>query len=250
MNPRYTYPPKVMVGLLRDLLLLQRRSFEADARVIIAGLKPPLRVQGRGFIPSGEPCVLTMNHYTRAGFHIWWAALAISSLMASPVHWVMAGEWTTPGRWYEPFKSGLSRFVARRLAHIYDFTSMPPMPPRAADVAARADSVRAVLAYVKQNRQCAKIGLAPEGGDQPGGGLIRPVPGGGRFCLLLAAQKLRFVPVGVYEARRELHLNFGRAFELTVPDGLSAKARDEAAAEVIMRSIAVLLPRKFRGEYS
>ena len=239
-----------MVGLLRDLLLLRRRSFGGDARAIIAWLKPPLRVQGNEFIPSGRPCVLTMNHYTRAGFHIWWAALAISSLLASPVHWVMAGEWTAPGRWYEPFKSGLSRFVARRLAQIYDFTSMPPMPPRAKDVAARANSVRAVLAYVKQNRQCAMIGLAPEGGDQPGGELMRAVPGAGRFCLLLAAQHLHFVPVGVYEARGEFHLNFGPAFELIVRDDLSAKARDGAAAEVIMRNIATLLPREFRGEYN
>jgi hypothetical protein len=249
MNLRYTYPPKVILGVLRDMLLRRRRNFGDDSRSIIARLRPPLRIRGEEHIPSRGPCVLVINHYTRRGFHIWWAALAISSVLPSPVHWVIAGEWTAPGKWYEPFKSCLSRFVANRIAHIYDFTSMPPMPPRPGDVAARAGSVRAVLAYGRRNGGSAIIGLAPEGGDQSNGGLMWPAPGLGRFCLMLAAQRLRFVPVGVYESREALCLKFGKAFDLNVCHDLSAEVKDRVAAKIVMSNIAALLPVEFRGEF-
>ena len=87
-----------MLSLLGDLLLRRRRSFRDHSRAILAGLRPPLRIQGKEYIPSNGPCVLTMNHYTRTGFHIWWAALALSSVLTAPVHWVIAGEWTAPPR--------------------------------------------------------------------------------------------------------------------------------------------------------
>jgi hypothetical protein len=162
----------------------------------------------------------------------------------------MTREWTAPGKWYEPFKSGLSRFAADRIVHVYDFTSMPPMPPRPQDVAARAASVRAVLAFVRQNEGSAMIGLAPEGGDQPNGGLMMPAPGVGRFCLLLAAQHLRFAPVGVYESKGEFYLNFGKTFELNICHDLSTKVKDRVAAEIIMSNISSLLPFEFRGEFA
>ncbi len=250
MNPRYTYPPQVMIDILRDMLLQHRRSFRDDARAIIARLEPPLHIQGEQFVPSREPCVLTMNHYARTGFHIWWAALAISAVLPSPVHWIITSEWTAPGKWYEPLISAISRFTADRIVHIFDFTSMPPMPPRAWDVAARAASIRAVLTYAKQNARAAMIGLAPEGGDQPHGGLTRPAPGVGRFCLLLAAQDLKFIPMGVYESEGEFYQNFGKAYELNVCHDLSTKDKDRLSADIIMSHIATLLPFEFRGEFN
>jgi hypothetical protein len=66
------------------------------------------------------------------------------------------------------------------------------MPPRPQDVAARAASVRSLLTYVIHKGSKVIIGLAPEGHDQPDGMLIKPAPGLGRFCLLLAGQHLGF----------------------------------------------------------
>ena len=232
------------------MLIKRRRDFHTDSCAVIAQLIPALQILGDEFIPSKGPCVVTMNHYTRSGFKIWWAALSISSILPLPIHWVITSEWTTPGKWYEPFKSSLSRFIANRITQVYDFTSMPPMPPRSKEVQARVASVREVLTYSKQNEGFAMIGLAPEGGDQPDRRLMMPPPGVGRFCLLLAAQHLKFVPVGVYESKGIFYLNFGRDYELNVCNNLSTKAKDSSAAEIIMRNIASLLPMELRGEFN
>ena len=195
--PFYSYPSNAIVGLVRDGILYHRLVFSDDARLCIERLNPPLRVLGKENIPQRGPCVLTMNHYTRAGFHIWWGAMAISSLIYPPVHWVIAGEWTAPGKWYEPIKGAVSRFAANRISRVYGFTTMPPMPPRPRDVEARAASALAALKYLKQTKGPI-IGFAAEGGDQVEEKLMLPASGVGRFSLLLAAQGLRFAPVGVY----------------------------------------------------
>ena len=77
-----------------------------------------------------------------------------------------------------------------------------------------------------------------------------PASGVGRFALLLTAQRLRFVPVGIYETGGELCLNFGEAYNLSVPHNLSADERDRAAAKIIMKNIAALLPVQLRGEFT
>lgn len=249
MNPRYTYPPQIILGLLRDLILLRGRSFREDSSAVITQLASPLQIRGEENIPEKGPYVLTLNHYTRAGFQIWWAALAISSVVSSPLHWIITSEWTAPGKWFEPLKGVFSRFVATRIVKVYNFTGMPPMPPRSQDLIARAGSVRSILTYVRQNGNNVIIGFAPEGRDEPNGRLIKPAPGVGRFCLLLAGQHLGFLPVGFYESKDELHINFGKPFNLNVRSSLPLKRVDAAAADIIMTNIAALLPIGLRGEY-
>ena len=247
--PFYSYAPTVIASLIRDGILYHRRVFRDDARLCIERLNPPLRVLGKENIPQTGPCVLTMNHYTRTGFHIWWGAMAISSLICPPVHWMIAGEWTAPGKWYAPIKGVVSRFAANRIARVYGFTTMPPMPPRPRDVEARAASVRAVLNHVKQTKD-AIIGFAPEGGDQIEEKLMVPASGVGRFGLLLAAQGLRFAPVGVYESNGELRLQFGEAYDLCVERNGSADEKDREASRIMMNHIAPLLPSHLRGEFA
>ena len=246
--PSYSYTPVVIASLIRDGLLYHRRVFSDDARLCIERLNPPLRVLGKENIPHTGPCVLTMNHYTRAGFHIWWGAMAISSITYVPVHWVIASEWTAPGKWYEPIKGVISRFAADRIARVYGYMTMPPMPPRPRDVEARAASVLAVLKYVKQNKN-AIIGFAPEGGDQVEEKLMLPASGAGRFGLLLAAQGLRFAPVGVYESNGEFCLHFGEAYDLCVERHCSSDEKDREASRIMMKHIAPLLPSHLRGEF-
>ena len=246
--PSYSYARVVIASLIRDGILHHRRVFRDDARLCIEQLNPPLRILGKENIPQTGPCVLTMNHYTRAGFHIWWGAMAISSLIYPPVHWVIAGEWTAPGKWYEPIKGTVSRFAADRIARVYRFATMHPMPPRPRDVEARAASVRAVMDYVKQTKDPI-IGLAPEGGDQIGGRLTMSAIGAGRFGLLLAAQGLRFAPVGVYELDGKLCLHFGEVYDLCVERNCSSDEKDKQATQIMMKHIAPLLPAHLRGEF-
>lgn len=247
--PVYSYPPGLLPYVARDVFLLRRRDFHVDARACIENLSPSLQILGRENIPQQGPCVLTVNHYHRPGFRAHWLALAISAMVPTSIHWVMTGEFTYQGKWYAPFAGPVSRIVLKRLATVYSFTTMPPMPPRSRDVAARAAAVRAVLRYVK----CAQepvVGLAPEGFDPPSVALTRPPNGAGRFGLYLSKAGLTFVPVGAYESEGAFHLHFGPRYTLRVQNDLRTYDKDACAARVIMKKIAELLPTRLRGEFA
>jgi 1-acyl-sn-glycerol-3-phosphate acyltransferase len=249
MYPDYSYPLRLAPGFAASVLWGTGRSFRADAQACLARLKPPLRVLGQENIPQSGPALLTFNHYYRPGFHAWWLALAIAAITPQEVHFGMAGELTFPGKWYAPLGRAGSRWLLRRLAKIYGFTDMPPMPPRPQDVAARARSVRAMLDYARRHPQ-AILALAPEGGDNvPSGALARPASGAGRFLALLAGSGFPVTPVGAYEEAGEFCLRFGAAYRLEVPPRLGAEERDRLAAETVMRAIARQLPERLRGEF-
>jgi hypothetical protein len=248
MYPHYSLPPRTVTSLLRDLILARRRSFRTDALACLGRLKPSLRVFGEENIPQTGPCVVTFNHYYRPDFSAIWMPISIAALVPAEMHFVMTGELTYPGKWYAPLGMFLSKIVLQCAAHVYGFTAMPPMPPREKDVEARAESVRKVLEVARRQKNVI-IGLAPEGGDQPGGRLTMPASGAGRFVLLLSAAGLRFIPAGIFEADGALCLHFGAAYELTVPRGLSADEKDHVAAKTMMGNIAGLLPPHLRGEF-
>jgi hypothetical protein len=137
------------------------------------------------------------------------------------------------------------------MAHVYGFTSMPPMPPALQDIEERARAVRQVLEYARRV-EYPVIGLAPEGRDAPHeqpGVLIEPPPGVGRFVLQLARLGLSISPVGVYEEAGNLCIRFGKLYELEIPQGNSAEQRDWQASQAIMLRIAALLPLELRGNY-
>jgi hypothetical protein len=246
--PRYAYPMNFLIGFVRDVLIHRQRSFHGDAQTCIAALEPPLRILGAEHIPLTGPCLLTINHYHRPGFAAQWLALGISAVVPAEIHWIMTAEWTAPGKWYGLVKRLASRCLLGRLARTYGFTSMPPMPPRPRDVEARARAVRAVLAFVKTASNPI-IGLAPEGGDQPGGRLSQPAPGSGRFALRLAGLGLSPVPVGAYEQDGALCLHFGPSYEFNLPAGISAAEKERQAATIMMENIACLLPQHLRGQF-
>ncbi len=230
------------------MLLGRQRSFRADAQRCIERLKPPLRVMGSENIPRSGPCLITFNHYYRPGFRAWWLALGIASVVPVEMYWIMTGELTFPGRWYAPLGKPVSRWLLKRISRVYGFTTMPPMPPRRRDVEARARAVMEALSYVQQAEH-PMLGLSPEGGDHPSGGLTWPASGAGRFGLLLAGRGLRFVPVGAYEAQGEFCLQFGAVYKLNVARGLSPDEKDRQAAKIIMENIARQLPAHLRGEF-
>jgi len=246
--PQYSYPAFLINELAADVLFGRHRSFRADAAACIHRLSPPLQVYGKEYIPSDGPCLLTINHYSRPGFNAWWIALAVASQLPMDAHFVMTGELTSPGKRFSPGGMPLSRWVLRGVAKVYGFTSMPPMPPREKDVAARAQAVRAVLFFAERTKN-PLICLAPEGADMPGGRLTFPPSGAGRFILQLAGKGLKVIPVGVWEQDGSLCVNFGLAYELTVPVEISADEKDRGAAKTVMNNIALLLPAHLRGEF-
>ena len=246
--PGHSYPLSLFAALVRDIFLLRRRDFHQDAKACIEKIKPPLRVRGVENIPGHGPCVITVNHYHREGFGAQWLALAIAALVPVNMHWIITNELMFEGKWYQAIGSKVSRILLKRIARVYGFTTMPPMPPRSQDVEARAASVRAVLEYVKRAHNPI-LGIAPEGYDPPDGILTRPASGVGRFGLLLSKAGLQFVPVGTYESDGVLHVHFGEPYELTVPRDLSTDQKDTQATQAIMQHIAQLMPVHLRGEF-
>ncbi len=248
-DPKYSYPRGFIAALARDIVLLRKRDFHQDAQACIDQLIPPLKVLGSENIPQQGPCVITVNHYHREGFSSQWFALAISALVPVNIHWIMTDEFTYAGKWYEMFGTIGSKFLLNRIAAIYDFSKMPPMPPRAKDVEARAASVRGILGYVRHTKSSI-IGLAPEGYDPPKGVLSRPASGMGRFGLLLSKAGLQFIPVGAYEADGIFHVHFGTSYKLIVPSNLLPDEKDHQALQIMMENIARLLPVHLRGEFA
>jgi len=247
--PAYSYPPGLFPRVALDVVLLRRRDFRRDAKACLAHLNPPLNVLGKENIPQHGPCVVTVNHYHRAGFGAQWFALAIAALVPTDIHWIITGEFMDWSKRYGLPGAIASRILLSRLARIYGFTTMPPMPPRPKDVLARAASVRAALEMVKRARDPV-LGLAPEGHDPPDDVLTRPASGVGRFGLLLARAGLTFIPVGAYEAEEVFHLHFGEGYELSVGRDLSAAEKDDRAVRMMMERIARLLPSGLRGEFA
>ncbi len=249
MFQNYSYPSRIIAGLARDVILLRSRAFREDARVCMQSLGESFQVHGWENIPQQGPCAIAVNHYYRPGFNAPWIAFAVAASVPVEVHWIMTGELTFPDRWFAPFGRVLSRYVLHRIARVYGFTSMPPMPPRAKDAEERAASVRTVLHVVKNDPDVI-LGFAPEGSDSVDGTLAKPAPGLGRFGLLLSAAGLKIVPAGVYESDGRFWIRFGGAYDLSVPPGLSSDEKDHHAALTIMKNIAALLPADLRGDFA
>lgn len=247
--PKYSYPPGLFTRALWDFILLRPRDLQNDAKACIENLTPGLQVLGTENIPRRGTCVLTINHYHRPGFGAQWLAIATTAVVPLKMRWVVTAELMCQGKWYEAIGSRASRIFLKRLAYFYGLTTMPPMPPRPHEIEARARSVRKVLEYVRHVSDPV-LGISPEGYNPPNGVLTRPAAGFGRFAVLLAKAGMRFVPVGGYESEGIFHLHFGKPYELTVPDELSADEKDERVKLIVMKNIAQLLPTHLRGEFA
>ena len=248
MYPRYTLPPALVGRVALAVVTGRPRSFRADARLALAGLRPPLVVLGGENLPRSGPCLLTVNHYYRPGFQAWWIALGLSSIVAGDVHWVMTSAWTYTDPLGKLVFAPAMRWLLRRLARVYGFTTMPPMPPSPGEVEERARAVRQVLAWARRTPQPV-IGLAPEGGDAPEGVMQWPPSGAGRFISHLAGMGLRLVPVGAYESEEGLCLRVGAPFALDLAPDAPPDARDRQVSQQVMRRIAALLPPALQGEF-
>jgi len=248
MPPTYPpYPWTVFLQVAWTALCGGRRSFRRDALRCTSGLA--LEVRGAENIPQAGPAVVVVNHYHRPGFGAQWIALAVSSVTPVEIHWAMTGAWTDKGDLGAASRTWVSPFFLPRLARVYGFTSMPPMPPHPHEVGARAEAVRHFLQAARRT-PAPILGVSPEGQDNPAGGLMRPHPGVGRMLALLAGMGYSFIPVGVREDAAALLLVFGPPLHLDLPGGRSVEQRDRQTSDRVMEAIAALLPAELRGPYA
>ncbi len=183
--PSYRYPPWATLSIAAGVLAGQRRSLARDARRLASGISS-LRITGEpqsllsdnGRSLGARGLLLTFNHFSRPGFRVWWVAIAMASALGRDSHWVMSTAWTYHDWLRSHLLTPISTWLFRRIAHVYGFTSMPPMPPRAWEASARAIAVREVLAWARREAQPVIV-LAPEGRGLAAGKAHR-APGGCR----------------------------------------------------------------------
>ncbi len=238
MPPRYRYPARITLSILRDFILGRKRSFAEDAARLKKGIS---RLEITGVPPNGEgPYLFLVNHYSRPGFQAWWIAITLTSASGRALHWPMTSAWTFPDPLRACLITPLTEWMLARAARMYSFTLMPPMPPRERDVEARADSVRRILRLAR--REKPSIGMAPEGMDSPDGRLMQPPSGAGRFFSHLENAGYTLIPAGFFESGDACRLRFGAPFEL--PRNLPAdpEARDREAGKIVIGKISELLP--------
>ncbi len=241
----YPLPWRMLGGLVWAVLTGRPRSFASDARRAVRELRPELQVLGSEHIPAREPCLVVCNHYSRTGFEAWWIGLAISTAVAAhrapdadaEIHWVMTAAWTFPeSRWRHRVLTPMTRWAFRRVAAVYGFVAMPPMPPDPSEVEARALAVRQTLRLAKRAaRGGGMIGLAPEGMDIAEG-LGQPPVGAGVFMGLLVQAGLPVLPVAIAEPGGRLCASFGPLFEPVIPG--DRDSRDREVGRQVMAAIA------------
>jgi hypothetical protein len=189
-----------------------------------------------------------VNHYNHTDFGAWWIGLGVNIAVPLDIHWLMTAAWTFPNDPHlRPF-TPVTFWLFKRIARIYGFTNMPPMPPDPNQTAYRAASVRQALRYARQATDPV-IAMAPEGRDIPDGILGAPPPGVGRFIAHLLKRCQVTIPVGMYEQGRRLCLSFGPAFELHTTPGASPDDLDEKVSQQVMEALALQLPQHLRGIY-
>ena len=248
--PSYGLPRWALGGGLWSVLTLRPRSFSRDAQSAVAGLSPAPRVLGAEYVPRRGPCLVTCNHYTRPGFAAWWLTLVTTASIAAQrapgasleVHWVMTAGWTFPeSGWRRRVLTPLTYWAFDRVARVYGFVTMPPMPPDPGQVEARASSVlRTVRLARRLVQEGGMVGLSPEGRDVPDG-LGQPPAGVGEFITLLVRTGLSVLPVGISEPDGRLLVSFGPPFVPDMPP--DRKERDRVVAEQVMAAIAQQLSR-------
>jgi 1-acyl-sn-glycerol-3-phosphate acyltransferase len=238
--PRYRYPLRISLAILLDFLLGKRRTFAPDAARLREGIS---RLEILGDVPRGAgPYLFLVNHYSHPAFRAWWIPIALVSAAGRDLHWPMTSAWTYPDALRSRFVTPLTEWGLSRMARMYGFTLMPPMPPRERDTAARAAAVRRILRLARTERP--SIGMAPEGMDSPDGRLMQPPSGAGRFIAHLADAGYTPIPVGAYEAGDAFRLRFGDPFALPRTAGMDNDARDREIRSRTMEKIGALLPEK------
>lgn len=244
--PQYRLPRLPLLRLVWSGLLNHTRSFKTDSEQYLKGLSR-LEVHGQPALDkaSDHGLLLTYNHYSRPGWSTWWLGFALASVLPEDFHLVVTDTHTfRESKLRALLQEPLSRFYLGRVAKVYNFLTMPPMPPREKDTAARTQAVRRLVRFVQKNPN-PLVGFSPEGGDSPDGRLSQPPPGVGRLLFHLARLGMLFQPVAIYEDDWALQVHFGEAYDLHKQLAASDSQHDDVVSRVVMRAIAACLPERF-----
>lgn len=241
--PAYLLSFSVIFNIICHIVTGKRLRFQKTAKGLIKGIQPPPVLKNTGVIPDSIPILVTMNHYSRQGFSIVWAAAALTSALPGDPIWLMTRAWTNRQAGLDRIRTRLTEIIFSRIAEVYGFVTMPPIPPHPDEIIDRAISIRRLMQALRMTDDLI-LCIAPEGRDFSDGTLGRPPEGTGKMILQLMKVLNRILPAGVYEKGGHLVLNFGSPYLL--PDHIEC---DPEVADFVMQKIACLLPERMRGLY-
>jgi hypothetical protein len=185
--PSYSFPKKLVIEIILSLFKNEKRSIDSDSARAISGVFPPVQIIDKKNIPNEGPGLVTLNHYSRPGFSIVWAALGISAQLPEKHLWLMTNAWTNRTRGVDQFRMGITRVLFKRLAGMYGFITTPPMPPTSGELAERALSIRKLMRVIHTNPETI-LCIAPEGQDFEYGKFGNPPEGTGKFIFQVQKQ--------------------------------------------------------------
>jgi 1-acyl-sn-glycerol-3-phosphate acyltransferase len=250
----YAYGPAYRPSLLSIALgtlyvaFGRPRSLGRDSLHAVADMPQPPLIRGVDRIPESGRLVVVANHYERPGLWMAWPALALAQLLwqrtGRDMHFVAIETWETMTVLGIDIPRDVIRRVFKRAFSVYGIFAMPSPDSSAA---ARAASMRAAVAAIKEERI---IGLMPEGTVGLTPELLEAREGAGTFLQLLAAAGARLLPVGIYEEHGRLVLEAGDPFVLHAERGTSREQADRAARRTVMLTIRDLLPPALWGVYN
>lgn len=243
--PSYKFPKKILFEIAISLLRNRKRSITYDAKRIVNGISPTIQISGKNNIPKEGPGLITMNHFSRSGFSILLAAVGISAHLPEEHFWLMTSAWTDRTRGIDLVRTSVTHKLFKRLADMYGFVTTPPMPPISEEMAERAVSIKKVINIIKRNQETI-LCIAPEGMDHGEKNMGKPPPGTGKFILYIHEQLKYIYPVGVWEEKKKLIINFGESYRITeyvVNDNV-----DACISDLVMKRIRDLLPNSFTND--
>ena len=185
--PTYSLPKNLIIEIALSFLRNKERSIKSDSVTAISGIFPPIQIIGRKKIPVGGPGLVTLNHYSRPGFSIIWAALGISAQLPEKHFWLMTNAWTNRTKGIDQLRTKITRILFKRLASMYGFITTPPMPPAPDEFTERALSIRKIVGSIRKNPNMI-LCIAPEGQDFEYGKLGKPPAGTGKFIFQIQKQ--------------------------------------------------------------
>jgi hypothetical protein len=245
-----------VLSVARSILLGRQRSFATDAQRLVEGITPRPRVENAHYIPPVGAFALVTNHYYKPGYSAWSGIALIATAIArarpadAEIIWAMTNRWTYPDWLRSQLITPLTHWLFTRMAAVWGFISMPPMPPQPQYGPEGVRAVRRLLALVDAapgQQPC--VGIAPEGRDSPDGSLVKPPPGVGRLILHLAERGLPLLPVGVAEVDGVLIARFGQPRQLHTPKEPDRKELDRLVSAQVMTAIGAQLPQELWGLY-
>lgn len=240
-------PFGVTAEIIWSLLTRQTRNLHADAVRIIQSQGSKVQFSGDSLPKSSF--LISVNHFSQPGFSVLWIIMAIHSRLDLPTVWIMSDKWSFPNRKLRMIYEGFMAWAFKRIARMYGFIITPAQPPLPENSLKAAIAIRSLVKKYRSDPGMA-IGLAPEGRDFPAGKLGTPARGTGLMINELLKIHPQILPVGFYFKEGQYFVNFGKLFEIKPKLSEDRESIDRSVTDIIMNSIAALLPNDFRGDYA